>query len=231
MVADRGYRSFTVDGGDGCAKMRAMRRATIAAILGAAATLTPFEQVAASPYGARPQKARTSEVPAITEAPTTSEGAKSETPSPSSSPRSKPLDERRWTIRQAPLAGAEPSWGPPGQVPEYAELAGPDPETKGPPSRGTARIVTGGILGPLGLALAISGIVGASTRMLGEHKNLSVPMIGAGLVSTAIGAALLADGVLRRKRFNRWQASQAKVALVPSAVPGRYAGATLVLRF
>ena len=213
-----------------------------AAILGAAATLTPFEMVAASPYGARPQRARGSEVPAVTEqttsgevAPATSESAKPDVTessvTPVTSPRSKPLEERRWTIRQAPLAGAEPSWGPPGQVPEYVELAGPEPATKGPPSRGTPRIVTGAILGPLGLALAISGIVGATTRMLGDHKNLSVPMIGAGLVTTAIGAALLADGVLRRKRFNKWQAGQTKVALVPSAVPGRYAGATLVLRF
>ena len=83
----------------------------------------------------------------------------------------------------------------------------------------------------VGLALAISGIVGASTQVLGDHKNLSPLMIGGGLVTTAVGAALLADGLLRRQRFMRWQAGQGKVSLRPAAVPGRFAGATLVWRF
>lgn len=223
---------MTVDGVDGCAKMRVMKR-TATAILGAAVMLTPFEQVVASPYGgAAPAR----EVPAVTPTNPT-EGAKpteSEEPSvdPSTAPRPKPLEgERRWTIRQAPLAGAEPSWGPPGQVPEYTELAGPQPESDGPPSKGTPRIVTGAILGPIGLALTIFGIVGASTRVLGDHKNLSAPMIGAGLVTTAVGCALLADGILRRQKFMRWQAGKTKVSLHPSAVPGRFAGATLLWQF
>ncbi|MBL9101356.1 MAG: hypothetical protein JNL82_10385 [Myxococcales bacterium] len=144
-------------------------------------------------------------------------------------PREQP-QERRWQIRQAPLAGAEPSWGAPGgQMPEYAELAGPEPPPKGPPPRGTGRIVTGAILGPAGLGLTIAGIVGATTTMLGDHKRLSVPMIGGGLVATALGTALLVDGVMRRRRFLKWRAKG--VALVPALVPGRFAGATLTLRF
>jgi hypothetical protein len=65
--------------------------------------------------------------------------------------------------------------------------------------------------------------------MLGDHKRLSVPMIGGGLVATALGTALLVDGVMRRRRFLKWRAKG--VALVPALVPGRFAGATLTLRF
>jgi hypothetical protein len=111
-------------------------------------------------------------------------------------------------------------------MPEYAEIEGPAPAPKGPPPRGTGRIVTGAILGPAGLALTISGIVGASTSLLGEQKRLAVPMIGVGLVTTAIGAALLVDGFLRRKRFLQWEAKGAKVSVRPGVT-----GAALSLRF
>lgn len=139
---------------------------------------------------------------------------------------------RRWRIRQAPLAGAEASWGAPGnQMPEYAEFNEPPPPEKGPPPRGMGRIISGAILGPAGLGLTIAGIVGATTTMLGDHKRLSVPMIGVGLVSSALGWALFADGILRRKAFMRWQSRTGTVALAPALVPGRFAGLTLVGRF
>jgi hypothetical protein len=234
--------------------MRAMRRTTTAAaMLGVGVWLAAHGQVAAAPAA---EAAGPPAAPPVTEAgakpdavptavPTTPRG---EAPAPAASPSEPTFAEqdryttprptapgvppdRRWRIRQAPLAGAEPSWGPPGQVPEYAELEGPEPAPKGPPPRGTARIVTGAILGPVGLGLTIVGIVGATTRMLGDHKQLSVPIIGAGLVTTAVGCALLADGILRRQRFMRWQAGQSRVSLRPEAVPGRFAGATLVWRF
>jgi len=140
---------------------------------------------------------------------------------------------RRWQIRQAPLAGAEASWGAPGnQMPEYAELGeSPDLEKKGPPPRGTGRIVTGAILGPAGLVLTIAGIVGATTSMLGDNKRLSVPMIGGGLVTSALGWALFADGILRRKAFMRWQGKGSAVAVMPALAPGRFAGLAIVGRF
>lgn len=153
------------------------------------------------------------------------------TPKPGPQQSNEGQPARRWQIRQAPLAGAESSWGPPGgQMPEYAEFTEPQ-AAKGPPSRGTARIISGAILGPLGLGLAIAGIVGATTSMLGEHKRLSVPMIGVGLVSSAIGWGLFADGVLRRKKFMRWQEKGGQVVLAPMLVPGRVAGMSLGLRF
>ncbi|HEY0138157.1 MAG TPA: hypothetical protein VGB85_28920 [Nannocystis sp.] len=139
--------------------------------------------------------------------------------------------ERRWQIRQAPLAGSESSWGPPGgQMPEYAEFV-ETPEAKGPPPKGTPRIVAGAILGPLGLALAVAGIVGATTDMLGEQKRLSVPMVGVGVVASAIGWGLFADGILRRKKFMRWQAKGGQLTVAPALVPGRLAGVSLGLRF
>ncbi len=119
-------------------------------------------------------------------------------------------------------------------MPEFAEVGeAPQPLTdpKGPPPRGMGRIVSGAILGPAGLGLAIAGIVGATTSMLGDRKRLSVPMIGVGLVSSALGWALFADGILRRKAFMRWQSKQGSVALVPALAPGRFAGLTLVGRF
>lgn len=152
-------------------------------------------------------------------------------PQTSTTPQGPP-QPRRWRIRQAPLAGAEASWGAPGnQMPEYAEVNEPPPPEKGPPPRGMGRIITGAILGPAGLGLTIAGIVGATTTMLGENKRLSVPMIGVGLVSSALGWALFADGILRRKAFMRWQSKQGTVALMPTLAPGRFAGLTLVGRF
>lgn len=139
---------------------------------------------------------------------------------------------RRGRIRQAPLAGAEASWGAPGnQMPEYAEFTEALPAEKGPPPRGMGRIVSGAILGPAGLGLTIAGIVGATTTVLGDNKRLSVPMIGVGLVSSALGWALFADGILRRKAFMRWQSKQGTVALAPALAPGRFVGLTLVGRF
>lgn len=194
-----------------------------------------------SPFGAPPSAGpRGSTTGGVTE-----EKARASSEAPASEPTFTPQDrfttprptqaqpqpERRWQIRQAPLAGAEPSWGPPGgQMPEYAEVMGPE-APKGPPPRGTARIVAGAIVGPAGLALTIAGIVGATTSMLGDHKRLSVPMIGGGLVATALGTALLVDGVMRRRKFLRWEAGGKQVAVVPVLTPGRFAGATLLLRF
>ena len=144
-----------------------------------------------------------------------------------------PTQERRWRIRQAPLAGAEASWGAPGnQMPEYVEVnAEPPTPDKGPPPRGMGRIVSGAILGPAGLGLTIAGIVGATTSWLGDRKRLSVPMIGVGLVSSALGWALFADGIFRRRAFLRWQSKAGTVALAPAFAPGRFAGLTLVGRF
>ncbi len=115
-------------------------------------------------------------------------------------------------------------------MPEYAEIAEPQ-AANGPPSRGTARIVSGAIVGSAGLGLAIAGVVGATTDMLGDRKRLSVPMIGVGVVASAIGWALFADGVLKRKKFMRWQNKGAEVTLAPVLVPGRVVGASLGLRF
>jgi hypothetical protein len=211
--------------------MRAMRRTTIAAALGVCGWLAPIEQGAAAPgseasAGAEP--AAGSQAPAPpTGNPTFTQQEQYTTPRPTQPP---PAPEQRWKIRQAPLAGAEASWGPPGsQMPEYAELEGPEPAPKGPPPKGTGRIVTGAILGPAGLALTIAGIVGATTAMLGDNRRLSVPMIGVGLVSTALGTGLLVDGILRRQRFFKWQARG--VSLVPVAAPGRFAGAMVGWRF
>ena len=115
-------------------------------------------------------------------------------------------------------------------MPEYAEFSEPQ-DPKGVPPRGTPRIVSGAILGPLGLGLAIAGIVGATTSVLGDRKSLSVPMVGVGVVASAIGWGLFADGVLRRKKFLRWQAKGGQVTLAPTLVPGRLAGVSLSLRF
>ena len=151
-------------------------------------------------------------------------------PGPQTSNAGQPV--RRWHIRQAPLAGAEASWGAPGnQMPEYAELGEPPLEQSGPPPRGMGRIVTGAILGPAGLALTIACIVGATTTVLGDHKRLSVPMIGGGLVTSALGWALFADGILRRKNFQRWQAGAKKVVVAPALAPGRFAGVMVIGRF
>ncbi len=162
---------------------------------------------------------------------TSQDGWTTPKPGPQTSNGGQPQD-RRWHVRQAPLAGAESSWGPPGgQMPEYAEISEPQNSQKGPPNKGTARIIVGAILGPLGFGLLVAGIVGATTSMLGDQKRLSVPMIGVGLVSSAIGWGLFADGVLRRKRFMRWQAKGGQVTLSPTLVPGRLAGVSLGLRF
>jgi hypothetical protein len=115
-------------------------------------------------------------------------------------------------------------------MPEYAEFT-ETPATTGPPPRGTPRIVTGAIVGPLGLGLAIAGVVGATTDMLGDNKRLSVPMVGFGIVASAIGWGLFADGILRRKKFMRWQAKGGQLTISPALVPGRLAGVSLGLRF
>ena len=160
---------------------------------------------------------------------TTQDGWTTPRPGPQTSNGGEPA--RRWQVRQAPLAGAESSWGPPGgQMPEYAEFSEPQ-TTKGAPPRGTPRIISGAILGPLGLGLAIAGIIGATTSVLGDRKSLSVPMVGVGVVASAIGWGLLADGILRRKKFQRWQAKGGQVTLAPTLVPGRLAGVSLSLRF
>ena len=67
--------------------------------------------------------------------------------------------------------------------------------------------------------------------MLGEQKRLLVPMVGFGLVASAIGWGLFADGILRRQKFMRWKARGGQVAVSPIVVPGRLAGVSLGLRF
>ena len=115
-------------------------------------------------------------------------------------------------------------------MPEYAEFT-ETPVTKGPPPGGLPRIVSGAILGTAGLGLAIAGVVGATTDMLGDHKRLSVPMVGVGVVASAIGWGLFADGILRRKKFMRWQSKGGQLTISPALVPGRLAGVSLGLRF
>lgn len=231
--------------------MRGMARAGIRASVAVVLLLTPMQVHAQAP-GATTPGSTTAEVgapapgtatPTSTEIPTTPraqppvyaphEDYTTPRPGPTTSNSTEgPPQPRRWRIRQAPLAGAEASWGAPGnQMPEYAEVNEPPPPEKGPPPRGMGRIVSGAILGPAGLGLAIAGIVGATTTMLGDHKRLSVPMIGVGLVSSALGWALFADGILRRKAFMRWQSKQGTVALMPALAPGRFAGLALVGRF
>jgi hypothetical protein len=236
------------------AKMRAMARGrqtttasawTLAAAVAAAPlpvvaapTSEPATSQPATSQPATPQPA-TSEVaptPSASDIPGTPRNATFvnqdgwTTPKPGPQTSTSGQEPRRWQIRQAPLAGAEASWGPPGgQMPEYAEIVEPEP-AKGPPPKGTPRIVAGAILGPVGLGLAIGGIVGATTDVLGDSKRLSVPMIGVGLVASAVGWALFADGVLRRKKFMRWQSKSGEVALAPVLAPGRAAGAQVGLQ-
>lgn len=206
---------------------------TIAWALVIAVLAAPLQVVAApaeTPVTPEPATPSASDIPETPRGTfTTQDGWTTPKPGPKTSTSEQ--ESRRWQIRQAPLAGGETSWGPPGgQMPEYAEFTEPQ-APKGPPPKGTARIVSGAILGPAGLGLAIGGIVGATTSVLGDHKRLSVPMIGVGLVASAIGWALFADGVLRRKKFMRWQAKGGAVALLPVLVPGRVAGLQLALRF
>lgn len=226
-----------------CARMRAMARGRQTTITGAlalalAVAAAPL-QVGAAPASepAAPEPAPASELPSASEIPSTPRAptfANQDgwtTPKPGPQTSTSAQEPRRWQIRQAPLAGAEASWGPPGgQMPEYAEIVEPAP-AKGPPPKGTPRIVAGAILGPAGLGLAIGGIVGATTDVLGDSKRMSVPMIGVGLVASAIGWALFADGVLRRKKFMRWRANGGEVTLAPVLVPGRVTGLQLGLRF
>ncbi len=186
---------------------------------------TPTSEAPGSPAESIPATPRTQSPGTFT----TQDGWTTPKPGPRTSNGGEP--SRRWQVRQAPLAGAESSWGPPGgQMPEYAEFTEPQ-HPKGPPPRGTPRIVSGAILGPLGLGLAIAGIVGATTSVLGDRKSLSVPMVGVGVVASAIGWGLFADGILRRKKFQRWQAKGGQVTLAPTLVPGRLAGVSLSLRF
>lgn len=232
--------------------MRGMARAGIRASVAVVLLLTPMQVHAQAP-GATTPGSTTAEVgapapgaatPTSTEIPTTPraqppvyaphEDYTTPRPGPTTSNSTEgPPQPRRWRIRQAPLAGAEASWGAPGnQMPEYAEVTEEAPTmAKGPPPRGMGRIVSGAILGPAGLGLAIAGIVGATTTMLGDHKRLSVPMIGVGLVSSALGWALFADGILRRKAFMRWQGKGSAVAVMPALAPGRFAGLAIVGRF
>ena len=207
--------------------MAAAQRALAgASLLAVTVALAPMRVTAAPAPASRPEPAPAS--PAASMQPAPPAGATT-TPGPQSGDSQEPA--RRWQIRQAPLAGAESSWGPPGgQMPEYAEFTEPQ-ATQGPPPRGTPRIVSGAILGPLGLGLAIAGIVGATTDVLGDQKRLSVPMVGFGIVASAIGWGLFADGILRRKKFTRWQAKGGQVAVAPMLVPGRLAGVSLGLRF
>ncbi len=118
-------------------------------------------------------------------------------------------------------------------MPEYVEI--PEPiEPTGPPPRGTPRIIVGAVLGPVGLGLLVLGIVNVATPALGQRGRLSPPLIGGGLVTAALGIGLLADGILRRQRFMRWQARGGQVTLAPQVWPGpqhRSAGLQLGVRF
>lgn len=132
---------------------------------------------------------------------------------------------RTWQIYQRPLPGAEQSWGPPnGQMPAVAEFAEAPPDPSRVPPTGTARIAVGAVVGTLGLGVLGLGIAAQTTDVLGADHRAGVPLIGAGLVTAAIGWGLFTHGILRRGAYLRWKGAQATVA--PAL-----GGATLVLRF
>lgn len=132
---------------------------------------------------------------------------------------------RTWQIYQQPLPGAEHTWGPPnGQMPAVAEVVEEPPDPRRAPPTGTARIAVGAVVGAAGLAVFGLGIAARTTDVFGEDRRAAVPLLGAGLVTAAIGWGLFAHGILRRGAYLRWKKGQATV----SAGPG---GAALVLRF
>ena len=134
--------------------------------------------------------------------------------------RSRP---RTWQIYQRPLPGAEHSWGPPnGQMPAVVEVSETPVDPNQTPPNGTPRIIIGAVVGTLGLVVLGLGIAARTTDVFGEDRRAGVPLIGGGLVTTAIGWGLFTHGILRRRAFLRWQAGRATVAI---------GGAGLQLRF
>lgn len=132
---------------------------------------------------------------------------------------------RTWQIYQRPLPGAEHSWGPPnGQMPAVVEVSEGQLDPNQPPPNGLPRIIVGAALGVVGLGVFGLGIAARTTDVLGEDRRAAVPLLGAGLVTAAVGWGLFAHGILRRKAFLRWQSGQATIA--PTL-----GGATLLLRF
>lgn len=147
-----------------------------------------------------------------------------ETPPQLEPGRSRPRP-RTWQIYQRPLPGAEHSWGPPnGQMPEVVEVSEAPIDPDKTPPNGTPRMIIGAAIGTLGLVVFGLGIAARTTDVFGEDRRAGVPLIGGGLVATAIGWGLFTHGVLRRKAFLRWKEGRATVA--PTI-----GGATLLLRF
>ncbi|MDC0722571.1 hypothetical protein [Nannocystis bainbridge] len=154
--------------------------------------------------------------------PTTAPGGSVAVEAPREPGRTKP---RTWQIYQRPLPGAEHSWGPPnGQMPTFVEVSEAPIDPDRVPPNGTPRMIVGAALGTIGLVVFGLGIAARTTDVFGEERRAGVPLIGGGLVATAIGWGLFTHGVLRRKAFLRWQEGRAKVA--PTI-----GGATLLLRF
>lgn len=139
---------------------------------------------------------------------------------PPANNRSKP---RTWQIYQRPLPGAEHSWGPPnGQMPAVVEVSETPVDPNQPPPNGTPRIIIGAVVGTLGLVVLGLGIAARTTDVFGEDRRAGVPLIGGGLVTTAIGWGLFTHGILRRRAFLRWQAGRATVAVGATGLQLRF---------
>src|SRR5690606_29942 len=144
---------------------------------------------------------------------------------PEPEPEPRRARPRTWKIYQQPLPGAEHSWGPPnGQMAPIAEYSEAPIDPHRVPPTGTPRIIIGAALGVLGLGVLGLGIAAQTSNRLGEARRPGVPLIGAGLVSAAVGWGLFTHGILRRRAYLRWKGGEATVA--PTI-----GGALLHLRF
>lgn len=109
-------------------------------------------------------------------------------------------------------------------MPAVAEFSEAPIDPHRVPPNGVPRIIIGAVLGTLGLGVLGLGIAGQTSNALGEDRRAGVPLIGAGLVTAAIGWGLFTHGILRRRAYLRWKGGQATVA--PTL-----GGATFMMRF
>ena len=96
----------------------------------------------------------------------------------------------------------------------------------GPGGRAFAR----GARGAAGIA-GVAGVLASPCSSVWHPGGRFVAGAGVGVVASAIGWGLFADGILRRKKFMRWQAKDGQLTISPAPVPGRLAGVSPGLRF
>lgn len=102
-----------------------------------------------------------------------------------------------------------------------------------PPPTGRGLIISGSIVGGLGVAALVPGIVflitGRTSRE-GLATAIGVLLTSVGVIGVGTGAGLLAPGIVRKRRYDDWKADSSSALATPVGRIGLAPGG-LVLRF